>query len=158
MNLIEASTGHKIKARINRLNPSEVKQLKGNNRFGFDWSLEEEKQVYGIQLEEDSVILGLVSLIDIPSEIRIHINLIESAKENQGKSKKYDRIPGCLIGFACQLSFKRGYGGFVSLTPKTALINYYQEKFGFVQIGIQMAVFMEHSQAIINKYVNDEKV
>lgn len=158
MNLIQISTGRKIRAKIERLTPSELKGLKNDPRFGFDWSLEVKKEVYGIQLIENDRVLGLVSLLDIPSEIRIHIDLIESSKENQGKNKEYNHISGCLIGFVCQKSFEKGYGGFVSLTPKTQLINHYHKKFGFIQIGVQMAVFMEKSQLIINKYLHNEEV
>ena len=65
-----------------------------------------------------------MSLIDYPEEYRIHLNLIEIQSKNQGKNKKIDRIAGCLIAFACELSFARGYYGFVSLQPKTRLITF----------------------------------
>ncbi|MGB0932400.1 MAG: hypothetical protein ACPGVB_16580, partial [Chitinophagales bacterium] len=54
--------------------------------------------------------------------------------------------------------FQKGYDGFVSLIPKTQLVDYYHEKYGFVQVGKQMAVFEELSQAIISKYQGDEKI
>ena len=49
----------------------------------------------------------------------------------------------------------KGYGGFVSLIPKTQLIDY-RSIYGFEQYGRQMAVFYERSQAIIKKYLDDE--
>ena len=99
----------------------------------------------------------MISLIDISKELRIHINLIESSKIHRGKQKKIKNIPGSLISYACKIAFEKGYDGFVSLTPKTKLINYYAS-YGFVQVGTQMAIFLEASKLLILKYIGDEEV
>jgi len=41
-----------------------------------------------------------------------YMAFIEIAPHNKGKTKKYDKVAGCLIAFACQLSFIRGKGDF----------------------------------------------
>jgi hypothetical protein len=158
MKLIDTKTGEKLKATIEKLIKATIKKLKGNKKFTFDWSLEIENNVYKINLLEEDEILGLVSIIDYPEEFRLHINLIESSKVYRGKKKLLDNIPGCLIAFVCQLSFERGYEGFVSLVPKTELIKYYNQRYGFEQIGNQMAVYYELSNSIIEKYLGNEKV
>ncbi len=58
----------------------------------------------------------------------------------------------------CQLSFERGYEGFVSLVPKTELVKYYKQRYGFEEMGNQMAVYYELSNSIIEKYLGNEKV
>ena len=98
-----------------------------------------------------------MSLIDYPNEIRIHLNLLESRKDQRGKNKKIGNIAGCLIAYACRESFKRGYGGFVSLLPKTELISYY-ENYGFQAVGTVMAISEENSQKLITKYFRDEEI
>ncbi len=158
MKLIDTKTGKGLTATIEKLMKSEVKKLKGNKKFTFDWSLELENNVYKITLLEENEILGLVSVIDYSEEFRLHINLIESSKAYRGKKKLLDNIPGCLIAFVCQLSFEKGYEGFVSLVPKTELVKYYNQKYGFEQIGNQMAVYYEISNLIIEKYLGNEKV
>ena len=158
MHLIDKKTGKKLDAIIEKMMKSAVKKLKGNKNFLFDWSFEVENDVYRIMLMEEEKILGLVSIIDYPKEFRLHINLLESSKAYRGEHKILENIPGCLIAFVCQLSFEKGYEGFVSLIPKTELINYYNEKYGFEQIGNQMAVYYELSNSIINKYLGNEKV
>ncbi|MFT5763800.1 MAG: hypothetical protein ACI8X3_001226 [Saprospiraceae bacterium] len=158
MKLIDTKTGEKLNASIEKLIKSAIKKLKGNKKFIFDWTLEIENKVYKINLIEEEEVLGLVSLIDYPKEFRLHINLIESSKAYRGKKKLLDNIPGCLIAFACQLSFEKGYEGFVSLVPKTELIKYYNQKYGFEQMGSQMAVYYEISNSIIEKYLGNEKV
>jgi len=158
MKLIDTETGKKLDASIEKLIKSAIKKLKGNKKFTFDWSLEIENNVYKISLLEEEEILGLISLIDYPEEFRLHINLIESSKAYRGKKKSLDNIPGCLIAFTCQLSFESGYEGFVSLVPKTELIKYYNKKYGFEQVGNQMAVYYEIANSIIEKYLGNEKV
>ncbi len=155
MRLVNVKTGEKINGRIKKLTNSQVKKLQGSKKFQFDWSLEEANEVYAIKRTGNNELLGLISLTDVAEELRIHINLIESVIHHQGKDNEIDGIPGCLIGFACEMSFKRGYDGFVSLTPKTRLVDYYHKKFGFLQTGKNMAVFLEISQSVIKKYLQD---
>jgi len=158
MILIDANTGEVYDGIIEKVSEVELQQLKSNKHFTFDWSKELEGKVFKIRLEDKKEILGLISLIDVTKEFRIHINLIESSKEYRGKAKKVKNIPGCLISYACKIAFEKGYDGFVSLVPKTQLIDYYHDNYGFVQVGIQMAVFMEVSKLLISKYIGDEEL
>lgn len=157
MILQDVETGEIYKGIIEKVKPSELKKLKGHKEFTFDWSKETEADVYKITVAHRKEILGLVSLIDISKELRVHINLIESNKIHRGRDKKIRNIPGSLISHACKIAFEKGYDGFVSLTPKTKLIDYYKS-YGFVQIGNQMAVFLETSRLLILKYIGDEDV
>lgn len=158
MKLLRIATGEKVEATIERLSARQIKQLKGSKKFLFDWSIEVEKEVYQISLVGGSNTLGLMSLVDVAEELRIHINLIESSEENKGSAKQYDHIPGCLIAFACQMAFEKGYDGFVSLIAKTKLIDYYRNKFGFSSMGTHMVVFGASAQEIIIKYSQHEEI
>lgn len=104
-------------------------------------------------VENKENILGVMSLMDISKEWRIHINLIEISAANIGRHKTYDYIAGCLIAFACSLAFEKKYDGFVSLEPKTNLIQHYNEKYGFKTYGAFMAVEAEHAKFLIKKYL-----
>ena len=157
MILINLETKEELKGIIEKISKKEIGKLKGNKNFTFDWSIEKDKEVYKIRLEDKKTILGLMSLIDYPNEIRIHLNLLESRKDQRGKNKKIGNIAGCLIAYACRESFKRGYGGFVSLLPKTELISYY-ENYGFQGVGTVMAISEENSQKLITKYFRDEEI
>jgi hypothetical protein len=136
---------------------SDFATVQKGNEFLFEWELEKRHEVYKLFLkEEENTILGLISLIDYPDKLRIHINLIEVAIEQVGKGKEFDHIAGCLIAFACSLSFKKNYEGFVSLTPKTNLIRLYQEKYGFRQFGRMLGSEYQQSKNLIDKYIGDE--
>lgn len=158
MNLIDKTTGKKLKGLIEIVSKKELKALKKNTDFSFDWNLEIENEILKIRLEKNKEILGLMSLIDFPEELRMHINIIESSTAQRGKDKSILNIPGCLIGYACKISFKKGYDGFVSLVSKTKLVKYYHQTYGFIEFGTHMAVFNEISESIIQKYFDDEEI
>jgi len=122
-------------------------------QFSFNWEKEKSHELYKLVLKEKKEIVGLVSIIDIPKELRLEIHLLEVSKENVGKEKQLERIVGCLIAFACNLSFSKGYDGFVSLLPKTKLVEHYKNKYGFKQFGNQLAVFEKLSADLIQKFL-----
>ncbi len=57
MKLLESKSGKELDATIEKLIKAEIKKLKGNKRFTFDWSLEMEKDVYKIRLLDKKEIL-----------------------------------------------------------------------------------------------------
>ncbi|BDS15172.1 hypothetical protein [Aureispira anguillae] len=152
---INTCTGDEFKGEIEKLKTSEVKKLKEDKNFEFDWSREVENDVYRIKREKEDETLGLMSISDFPHEKRIHIHLLEASKENVGKGKKFKNIAGNLIAFACKVAFKKGYDGFVSLLPKSKLVAHYMT-YGFRKAGLFLAIFLKASADLISKYHNDE--
>ena len=157
MKIIDKESGKEFKAIIEGVAQPDYAEITKDKGFTFDWALEKGNEVYKIYIKGDEGrILGLLSLIEQQSEFRIHINLIEVTRSNVGRIKKLDNIAGCLIAFACSIAFKRGYGGFVSLSPKTKLIDLYQDKYGFRQYGRMLAVEFESSKYLVDKYISNE--
>lgn len=150
-------TGKDVPAEISLLDKRDYQKIKKSTAFDFDWTTEQRYEVYKIYLVglEDEM-LGLMSLIDRSDEYRIHLNLLEVSKGYQGKDKELDHIAGCLIAYAAREAIKRGYFGFVSLEPKTLLIDYYQEKYGFRQYGRYLGIEGAASQLLVQKYLDDE--
>lgn len=153
MKLYNRNTGKEIPAQITLVEPSDYLIIKSSGRFDFDWHKERKFLVYKLTEQSGQQILGLISLIDFPREVRIHISLLEASKENRGKGKIIDCIPGCLISFTANKAFSQGYDGFVSLTPKTQLIDYYIEKHGFVSVGLNLALTEKAARVLIDKYL-----
>lgn len=157
MKLKDLASGESIIAHIEEINEEDLAWTQKSSEFSFDWSTEKAYEIYKIFLvEDDRKILGIMSLIDRPDEYRIHLNLLEVSKSNQGRKKEIDYIAGCLIAFAVENAFKRGYYGFVSLEPKTILIDYYRQKYGFSQYGRYLGIEGPTSQLLIEKYLDDE--
>ncbi|MBV7532844.1 hypothetical protein [Chitinophaga sp. sic0106] len=98
---------------------------------------------------------GLTALIDHSEEgfCYIEIKLLESARENIGINKKYRRVAGTLIAFACREAFRKGYYGAVFLVPKTKLIPYYIQKYGFKNVGRGLWLDMDASLGLIERYL-----
>ena len=157
MKIIRRGSAELIDVEIVEVNLSDFYSIRTSNEFIFDWYAETAREKYKLCLRHDhDYILGLIGLSDYPGEFRLHINLLEVSKLNVGKSKEIDNIAGCLIAFACTLSFKKGYGGFVSLKPKTVLSFLYHEKYGFRPFGNLLAVELSTSKNLIDKYIGDE--
>ena len=114
MKLIIRETKEEFEAEIIEVNDDDFSAIKKSGQFNFNWNEEKQYQVFKIikENEENPEIHGLISLIDISNEMRIHISLIENSNDNKGKNKKVDRVAGCLLAFAAGLAFEKGYEGF----------------------------------------------
>ena len=156
MVLIDRKSGQKILSEIVAISETELSDILEDNNFEFDWQQETHYDLYALKLVDDKNTVGLMALKDVKDELRIEIILLESSKDNIGTSKSYDNIAGCLIAWACRLAFIRGYYGFVSLLPKTRLIEHYKNAYGFEQFGRQLAVDTEQSHRLIKKYLTND--
>lgn len=155
MKVLHRTSGRFREAEITPLQAHELTRSLAR-RFGFDWKKEVSYEIYKICLKESGLILGLMSLDVVKPELRIEIRLLESARENIGRDKVYDRVAGCLIAHACKLSFRYGFGGFVSLVPKTELIPYYRQAYQFFPMGRHLAIDGGKALSLIEKYLENE--
>jgi hypothetical protein len=156
MFLINRENGQKIVSEIVAISESELSDILDYNNFEFDWQQETHYDLYALKISDNKNTVGLMALKDFKDELRTEIMLIESSKDNIGVSKTYSNIAGCLIAYACRLAFKKGYFGFVSLIPKTRLIEHYKNAYGFEQFGRQLAVDTEQSIRLIKQYLKNE--
>jgi hypothetical protein len=136
---IEVCSGLCKKVVISQVNAEDFKLLT-KKRFFFTWkSLNKTAVIYKLQIEGEEDILGVMALVDYQPENRIEIKLLANSVENQGRNKKYDRIAGCLIAYACRLAADKYFeNACVSLLPKTALINHYKQKYNMAWGGWQL--------------------
>ena len=158
MPLRDKSTGRSLASSIEAVSSADYRWVTKAMTFKFDWRTEKKNEVYKIYLlDQVDEILGLVSLVDHPDEYRVHLNLIETSNEHRGSKKTIENIAGCLIAFCCQVAFERGYLGFVSLQPKSQLIDYYQDNYNFRQYGRYLGIEQELSRQLVLKYLQDEE-
>ena len=156
MRLLDLDENEEFEAEVIELEKYDLELIKKSRQFEFDWSKETSNHVFKlVRLDEEGEnrkIQGLISIIDVTTELRIHINLIEHANDNKSPNKKIDYVAGCLISFAVQIAFEKGYYGFTSLVPKTLLIPLYTQKYGFTQFGRQLAIEGREAIKLIQKY------
>jgi hypothetical protein len=146
-------TNEDVAAEIITISVTDLKKITKSAQFGFNWLKETHNPIYGLRLIDNKEVVGLMSLKDNPKELSLEIVLLESSKSNLGKDKVLDRIAGCLIAWACDDAFTKGYKGFVALTPKTLLIAHYQQRYGFVRMGRQLVSLIDNSDLLISKYL-----
>lgn len=157
MKLTHKLTKQSIEAEISLTTNEDISKIMEDDGFTFDWSTEKQYELYKLYtISNKEQILGLMSLIDLRNDYRIHLNLLEIRVDQQGKNKQLDHITGCLIAYAASEAIKRGYYGFVSLEPKIQLINHYQQKYGFKRYGRYLAIDGQISQTLVHKYLNNE--
>lgn len=153
MHLIQVKSQERLEALVEKLAPLELKQILKSKQFKFRWNTESKYEVYKLYIIESEEIVGLMSLQDWANELRLEIRLIESSKDNVGSHKKYDRLAGTLIAFACGTSFERGYNGFISLFPKTALRIHYINEYGMEEAGKSVYSDTLNSAELMDMYL-----
>lgn len=156
MKLLNKDKNQEFEAEVIEVEAEDYKLIKNSKQFEFDWEKEKGNHVFKIIEKnklENQEILGLLSLSNFSDEFRIHINLIENSSDNKGRDKKIDNVAGCLLAFAVRVSFEYGYQGFVSLVPKTELLEFYVNKYGFSQFGRQLAIEKGDAINLIQKYL-----
>lgn len=135
MKILHISTAEMIEAIVENVESEDLKKLK-KARFGFNWRLEKPAQIFKLRLVNDNEILGLISLDHFESEKRMEIRLLEVSKPNVGDERRYGRIAGNLIAFACKECVKyHGIWACVSLIPKTRLRHHFITRYGMLDDG-----------------------
>jgi len=155
MRVLHVASGKYSEALVSLLHREELTE-EVKTRFNFDWEREAAYRTYKITIVNDDCIMGLMSTLIIAKEYRVEIRLLESAQENVGRNKIYDRVAGCLIATACQLSFENRYDGFVSLVPKTELISHYTEKYHFYRMGGHLVIEGAVARNLIIEYLEND--
>ncbi|MEN0006918.1 MAG: hypothetical protein AAF798_22390 [Bacteroidota bacterium] len=121
-------------ATISRLERREIPLKKDG--WNFNWRAlfnTQGSELHKIALLETPVLVEGVVMLSLFNEKMLFMNNIELAPHNIGAGKKYERIAGCLLAFACKQSFEYGrdtYRGYLSFDSKTELINWYQYQYG----------------------------
>lgn len=130
-------------------------RLLTKRRYSFNWSVyKHTADTFVLRLEMDNDILGVMKLKHFPSEDRIEVELLASSKENTGRRKIYDRIPGCLLAYACYKCYmEHGKDALVMLKPKTVLSQHYIDKYGMNVEGIYLALEKDALIEMINQYL-----
>ena len=146
-------TGIEKAAQVLPVQDEELKHFTSKKYF-FSWKKEQGKAaLFKLCLKADEEVLGLIALVDHPTDQRIEIKLLACSREDFGKDKMHERITGCLIGFACREAVKKHADkACVSLLPKTVLREHYKAKYGFLDGGPHLFVEGTSLLHLLNEY------
>ncbi len=154
MYIIETESGVRQEVDIELVSQEDFEIIRKLGKFNFDWDEFQGDAVYKLVPIGSNDMAGLMALVDHPDQLDrfTEIKLLESAAENIGAEKKFDRVAGTLISFACKEAFKQGYDGWVFLIPKSKLVPHYIEKYRFHAMGRGLALDTDASAQLIAEY------
>ncbi len=135
-------------------------------RFNFKkYSKESRFQTYVIVCEDSPSIIEGCLIFEMKDKIEPFMAFVEIAPHNRGKLKKYEKVAGCLIAFACRLSFMKGndtYRGWLAFdvleenkADEIKLMAMYSTKYNALKYGDTMMVIPPvGSEKLINEFLN----
>src|SRR5436190_6479165 len=65
-------------------------------------------ETYILICEETPEIIEGCLIFEMKEKIEPYVAFVEIAPHNRGDNRRYERVAGCLIAFACRLSFTKG--------------------------------------------------
>lgn len=106
-------------------------------------------------------------IFEMKAGIEPFMAYIEIAPHNKTRLKQYDRVAGCLIAFACRLSFihgKAAYKGWLAFEvlegrkqDEIKLMSLYSQKYGALRFGeTTMVISPEAGEKLIQEFLNSE--
>jgi hypothetical protein len=162
--ILEVVSGELVKAQIRDGNHSEL-PTHLNWDFNFAKKAKEKgKSVYVLVKEESPTVLEGCMVFSIHEVLGPFLDLLEVAPHNKGRSGRYKRISGCLIAFACGLSFEKGKNedkGIVTFKAmgkkedsSLKLEKWYREKYGarMNPLGF-MEIHPDQSRILMEEYL-----
>ncbi len=144
----------------------ELPSIHNGWRFNFN-KLSKNKIVSTYLLVSDETaekIEGCLSF-EMKDEIEPYMAFIEIAPHNKGEEKEYDNVAGCLIAYACRLSFihgKNDFEGYLAFDEleekeedKLKLMTLYSNKYNAQRINeTGMLIIPEGSKKLIDEFLN----
>ena len=164
--IIETATNAEIESQISLVikNKSKLPSLTDGWRFNFSkHSKNKDYETYTLTTEKTPNIIEGCLIINTKSPYEVYMAFVEIAPHNRGANKKYKRVAGCLIAFACRLSFIKGKEGYLAFDVKEEtkeneikLMKLYNQKYGAIRLdnSTTMIILPEGSEKLINEFLN----
>lgn len=148
-------SGDSFRTEVLRLTKVDLKQVTKKNGWNFNWKTELDnntREVYKLTVAGNpNIIQGLISFT-INAD-HVYMDLLENAPFNLGRNKLYEGVAGNLVAYACKISFRQGFDGYVSFTAKTRLVEHYQKTLNAIKFGGQIMIINTlAANILIDKY------
>lgn len=164
--IINVSHNEIIGGEIIRANNITLPSLVDGWRFNFNkHSKKKGFETYVLVCEETPGTIQGCLIFQIKEEVEPYMAFIEIAPHNKGKDKMFDKVAGCLIAFACRLSFLKGkdhYKGWLAFdvleenkNDEIKLMALYSQKYGALKFGeTTMVIPPETGEFLIKTFLN----
>jgi hypothetical protein len=163
--ILEVETKLEIKSVISLVTKNKAKLPSINDGWRFDFSKHskgKDYETYILTTDKTPEIIEGCLIINTKTAFQVYMAYVEVAPHNKENEKKYDRVAGCLIAFACRQSFindKEGYLAFDVLEDKKEnelrLMKLYSQKYYAVRLdnSTTMIILPEGSEELINEFL-----
>lgn len=123
-------------------------------------------ETYVLVTEETSDKIEGSLTFEMKDKVEPYMAYIEVAPHNRGEVKEYENVAGCLIAFACRLSFTKGegvYNGYLAFdigeaneADETKLMAVYSTKYNAFRLGQSNSMIIppEGGQKLIDEFLN----
>lgn len=167
--ILEVVSNQLINAEIREGEKKEIPSL--TNGWSFDFnkhSLAKGKRAFVLVREESSTIIEGCMIFSMHETFGAFMDYLEVAPRNWGREGKYKRVAGCLIAYACRLSFKEGIGfnkGILTFKAfaehedsQRYLEDLYRTKYMAARNPFgYMEIYHDQSKLLINEYLNNDE-
>ncbi|AFU69551.1 hypothetical protein P700755_002835 [Psychroflexus torquis ATCC 700755] len=165
MKILEVKTNLETKSIISLVTKNKAKLPSINDGWRFNFSKHstgKDYETYILKTDKTPEIIEGCLIINTKTPFQVYMAFVEVAPHNKGNEKKYDRVAGCLIAFACRQSFindKEGYLAFDVLEDKKEnelrLMKLYSQKYNGVRLdnSTTMIILPKGSEKLINEFL-----
>ena len=155
VNLIDNKRKKSVTGLISKANIKDMPSLQLKWKFNWKSLYSANSRIFKLTYEGE--IQGLLKLTEI-NEGYYEMTNLELAPKNYGSKGIMDNVAGCMIAYACLLTFtlnKGSYKGYLAFTSKGELIPHYEQKY-FAELVFRekMIIFPENGKKLIKKYLN----
>jgi len=163
--ILEIETNSLINSSISKVNKNSTKlpTLTDGWRFNFSkHSKGKDYETYILTTYNTPEIIEGCLIINNKNKFQVYMAFIEVAPHNRGRDRKYDRIAGCLIAFACKQSFINGKEGYLAFDvleerkeDELKLMQLYSNKYNAARLAgsTTMIILPEGSEKLINEFL-----
>jgi hypothetical protein len=167
--ILEIDSDKLIQAVIREGAKSEIPSLKNGWRFNFNKHvLVKGKRAFVLVQEDSPNIVEGCMIFSLHETFGPYMDYLEVAPHNLGSNGKYKRVAGCLIAYACVLSFEEGadidkgiltfYAFGEDERSKQRLEDLYRIKYRAIKnIWGFMEIYQDESKLLIEEYLNNRE-
>lgn len=167
--ILEVDIDELIRGIIREGKKAEMPSIKDKWFFNFNKHVQSKDKTAYVLVKEDSpkVIEGCM-IFSLHETFGPYMDYLEVAPHNKGRNGKYKKVSGCLIAYACGLSFDKGINedrGILTFQAYSEdddstkkLEKFYRDKYGAIvnPFGF-MEIHQAQSRQLIEKYLNDKE-
>lgn len=154
--IVDVLTLEEIDAIISPVTTTDLDAIKEYSSKWIEFITDEHLRHYSVfklSRTDSDVVMGLICLVDeVVVSMAVEIRKIEVDPANIGSNKRYDKIAGCLIAFACKYSINKGLKGQVVLIPITKLRNHYISKYQMTSFLGFLKIDSNNARRMIREY------